>query len=315
MRISLGLGLGNRTRPPVVQALEPLELFKNGEKGFVLDPSDLGSVFGDLGGSYQGVENDPVSVVLDARRQKVTVDVQNVLNGTTFPLEAFTTNGLDFTASAENGGGMVYQLDRVLGPGDMVLFEANVVVGDADVSAVLTNSAVGSGTWGSNRVFLVDGANHHFLFYDTASGVEYLQVWVIGAADLIELSDVQIHYVTGIHAVQQAAEECPILDVTDGSYALVFDLVDDNLKARLPEAIEGQILIAGRNGTFIGDVNYEAETDFQLGPDTYTDGPAGVLSAVGPIVGCILINRELSPVEITQTVSFYKGRGAGGLIT
>jgi len=314
MRISLGLGLGNQARPPVAQALDPLDLFRNGEKGFVLDPSDLDSVFQDIGGTSPGGGGLPVSVVLDARRQKVVAPVQALINGSSIPLDNFTPNGLDFTASTEDAGGMVYQLDRVLGPGNLVLFEAQVTSGDVYVASVLTNSTVGGGTWGSNRVFLDDGYNRYFLFCNRVSGVMYLQVYVGEPVDLIEFSDVQIHYVTGIHAIQQTSGERPILDVTNGSYALVFAPGVANLDTVLPEAIDGQILIAGRTGIFIGNVSYAAGSDFQLGPDTYTDGPAGVLADVGPVVGMLMIDRELTPAEITQLVQFYKGRGAGDLL-
>lgn len=107
-------------------------------------------------------------------------------------------------------------------------------------------------------------------------------------------------------------------DVTEAGvpdcYYLRPDLTDDALTTVLPQAINGDILIAGRNGTIIEPVSYAASSTFALGPDTYTDGASGVLAAVGDIVAVLLIDKTLTQLERDNLVAYYQAKGAGGLL-
>jgi len=93
-----------------------------------------------------------------------------------------------------------------------------------------------------------------------------------------------------------------------------FDLADDRLDTILPQAVNGNIVIAGRNGSIIEPVSYSANTTFQLGPTTYTGGMSGILRGIGDVVGYSLIDRSVSNIEKTQLIDYYKSRGAKGLL-
>jgi len=106
-------------------------------------------------------------------------------------------------------------------------------------------------------------------------------------------------------------------DITeDGvpSHPLVrFDLVDDRLAVPVPAAIAGDLVIAGRNGTWVQDV--------ALAPGTYTIGPLGVpeephiLTALGAIVGIALFDKTLADVERMRLMRYFGRRGAKGIFS
>lgn len=95
---------------------------------------------------------------------------------------------------------------------------------------------------------------------------------------------------------------------------LRFDLADDALTTTLPQAINGDLLIAGTKGSIIEPVSYTAGSTFALGVDTYTGGTPGILRAIGPIVGVVLLDRAFTEDEKTQLIDYYKARGAKGLL-
>lgn len=106
------------------------------------------------------------------------------------------------------------------------------------------------------------------------------------------------------------------LDVTEAgvpSYGFVRpDLSDDVLPFTIP-AIDGDIVIAGRDGTWIEPAAPSAGT-FEVGPTTYTGGTPGILSAVGDIVGMSLIDKTLTEAERQRVIRYYQSRGAKGLL-
>ncbi len=107
------------------------------------------------------------------------------------------------------------------------------------------------------------------------------------------------------------------LDVTEAgvpSYGFLRpDLSDDVLPFTLPAAIDGDILIAGKKGTYI-EPAAPSSGAFNVGPNTYTGGTPGILSAVGDIVGMSLIDKTLSEAERARIIRYFKGRGAKGLL-
>lgn len=107
-------------------------------------------------------------------------------------------------------------------------------------------------------------------------------------------------------------------DVTEAGvpdvYYLRPDLTDDALTATLPQAINGDIVIAGTNGSIIEPISYAPGSTFSLGPTTYTGGTPGILRALGDIVGMTLLDRTLSQVERDQLIAYYKDKGAKGLL-
>lgn len=97
-------------------------------------------------------------------------------------------------------------------------------------------------------------------------------------------------------------------------WSIVSDYAGDVLSATLPFAIDGEILIAGTKGTIIEPVSYASGSTFNLGTDTYTGGTPGILRAIGPIVGAVLLDRAFTEDEKTQLIDYYKARGAKGLL-
>jgi hypothetical protein len=92
-----------------------------------------------------------------------------------------------------------------------------------------------------------------------------------------------------------------------------FDMSDDRLDTVLPQAVTGDLIIAGKSGTIIEPVSYTANTNFQLGVNnSYTGGTPGILRAIGDVVGYSLIGRSLSDLEKSQILEYYKSRGAKG---
>lgn len=110
-----------------------------------------------------------------------------------------------------------------------------------------------------------------------------------------------------------------VTDVTEAgvpSYPFVrFDLSDDRLDTVLPQAVTGDVVIAGRNGSVIAPHSYAANSTFQLGPTSYTGGTPGILRAIGDVVGWSILDKTLTAAEQERLMRFYKRRGAKGLIT
>ncbi len=107
-------------------------------------------------------------------------------------------------------------------------------------------------------------------------------------------------------------------DVTEPgvpSYPFIrFDLSDDRLDTVLPQALTGDVVIAGRNGSVIAPHSYAANATFQLGPASYTGGTPGILSAVGDVVGWSILGKTLTAAGRERLLRFYKRRGAKGLL-
>lgn len=107
-------------------------------------------------------------------------------------------------------------------------------------------------------------------------------------------------------------------DVTEAgvpSYPFVrFDLSDDRLDTVLPQAVMGDVVIAGRNGSVIAPHGYAANSTFQLGPTSYTGGTPGILRAIGDVVGWSILNKTLTAAERERLMRFYKRRGAKGML-
>ena len=99
------------------------------------------------------------------------------------------------------------------------------------------------------------------------------------------------------------------------SYPFIrFDLSDDRLDTVLPQAVTGDVVIAGRSGSVITPQSYTANTTFQLGPTSYTGGTPGILRAIGDVVGWSILNKTLTAAERERLMRFYKRRGAKGLL-
>lgn len=176
----------------------------------------------------------------------------------------------------------------------------------------------GSGTAGSlyKTVTLTDEWVRHDISSVATSGADRQELRISmttpGAVDVrfpqVELGSVATPYqrVTNANDVRE--------DGVPDVWSIVSDYSGDVLPATLPFAIDGEILIAGTGGTIIEPVSYASGSTFNLGIDTYTGGTPGILRAIGPIVGVVLLDRAFTDTEKAQLIAYYKAKGAKGLL-
>ena len=109
-----------------------------------------------------------------------------------------------------------------------------------------------------------------------------------------------------------------LADVTEAGvpsyHSARLDLSDDWFDTVLPQAVTGDVVIAGRNGTVIVPASYAAGATFRLGPTSYTGGVPGILRAVGDVVGWMMVGRTLTEAERKWLLGYYKERVAKGLL-
>lgn len=108
-------------------------------------------------------------------------------------------------------------------------------------------------------------------------------------------------------------------DVTEPgmpSFAFIrFDLSDDVLPAQFPDGFTGDVMVFGRQGSWLErGVTVAAAGSLNIGPDTITGGPAGLLAALGDIVGWVAVGRGLTAPEVNRLMQYHKARGAGDLL-
>lgn len=115
----------------------------------------------------------------------------------------------------------------------------------------------------------------------------------------------------GVNLSQPTAAARPTLMQDGENYYIQPDLTDDALTTTFPATIAGDILIAGRNGSIIEPFSGNTLT---IGPTSYTGGTPWILSAIGGIVGVLVIDRNLTQVEKDQLIEYYKGKGTKGLL-
>ncbi|MCC5983437.1 MAG: hypothetical protein JJU42_03625 [Rhodobacteraceae bacterium] len=109
------------------------------------------------------------------------------------------------------------------------------------------------------------------------------------------------------------------LDVTEDGFPspafIRFDLSDDVLPTAFPDGGTFDVMLFGRQGSWIErGVTIAPAGSLDIGPTTITDGPAGLLAALGDIVGWTAVDRTLSGAEVSRLVKYHKARGAGDLL-
>lgn len=109
------------------------------------------------------------------------------------------------------------------------------------------------------------------------------------------------------------------LDVTEAGFPspafIRFDLSDDVLSTEFPDGFTGDVMVFGRQGSWIErDVTIAAPGALEIGPTTITGGPAGLLAALGDIVGWLAIDRTLTAAETSRLERYHSARGAGAIL-
>lgn len=104
------------------------------------------------------------------------------------------------------------------------------------------------------------------------------------------------------------------LDQGAGPHFIRFDLADDALSVALP-AGSYDVMIFGRAGSWIErGVAIGSGGSLDVGPRTISGAPSGVMTALGDIVGWVVVDRISTEPEITRLLGYHKARGAKGLL-
>ena len=117
-------------------------------------------------------------------------------------------------------------------------------------------------------------------------------------------------------AGQQVISPLNVTQDGEASPAFIrFDLSDDVLPTTFPDGGSFDVMLFGRQGSWIErDVTVASAATLNIGPTTITGGPAGLLAALGDIVGWIAVDRTLTDTEVNGLVAYHKARGAGDLL-
>lgn len=98
-------------------------------------------------------------------------------------------------------------------------------------------------------------------------------------------------------------------DTAGFPYYADLDLTDDVYPVTLPAITGGQIALVGRNGYYIETLNYAGGT-FEIGPTTYTGGPAGVIDLLGGLLAVAIVDRAFTAAERSALIQWGIARGA-----
>lgn len=129
------------------------------------------------------------------------------------------------------------------------------------------------------------------------------------------VTEAQLEVGSAVTPYQRVGVATDITEEGVPSYPFIrLDLSDDRLHTVLPQAVSGDVVIAGRNGSVIAPHSYAANTTFQLGSTSYTGGTPGILRAIGDVVGWSILGKTLTAAERERLMRFYKRRGAKGLL-
>jgi hypothetical protein len=122
--------------------------------------------------------------------------------------------------------------------------------------------------------------------------------------------------VTAYGGAQASAGLRPVWKFASGFGAARFDRTDDVLSTVLTLAQTGDVAVFGKNGSWRETARaYTAGATFSIGPTTVTGLTAGLLAALGDIVGIVAIGRTLTAAELASTLAYFKARGAAGWLT
>jgi|GEM_PF-3268664 len=204
--------------PSSKKAFDPASLFKNGEQGFLLDPSDLSTMFQDAAGTVPVTAvGQPLGLVLDKSKGLVmgseliiTLDLTTwaTVNSPEVTKNTFTT--------AATGG---VRLDGVLQNGTWYK------------CIVELDSTVGVQLYGGQQVVTLPGTGRRTitLYYEASAAGFYFRNSGAGTTTIHSLS---IESIAGNHAYQTTSASRPILrkNAVTGANYLEFDGSDDFLQ-------------------------------------------------------------------------------------
>lgn len=346
MRLFCGIGLGS-IRGARGRVRNIGDLFRYGETGAAYDAFDLSSLYQDTDGISPATDaGQQIALVMDrihathAYQSSVSLrpmlgrapkDRRNIYLGsdllegsspTSSNGATFVRDGIGLGATLTGISGASYlQMSAPIASGRTVSFFA----------AAGTSGSIGVGSTGDaitasfNLVtgVAINGNNTTDAAMQPVAGGYRCSFKALTSANLrllpgtgsINLGKLQIE--DGPLTPYQSVSLNGLITTEEGAPSYYFarlDLSDDRLDTVLPQAVTGDVVIAGRNGTLIAPASYAAGSTFQLGPTSYTGGVSGILRAVGDVVGWTVIGRTLTAAERKWLLDYYKERGAKGLL-
>lgn len=112
-----------------------------------------------------------------------------------------------------------------------------------------------------------------------------------------------------------SAAEGGVIDQGEGPAFLRFDLADDSLSHNLASGIAGDLIVFGRNGSWLArGLSVSPGGVLSIGPRSASGTVQGMLHAVGDIAGWVALDRALSDAEQAALISHFRLRGARGLL-
>ncbi len=266
--------------------------------------TNMPTIYKDAGG-IGALPGDNVRMVLDTNGLELgsakTLTRVTVVNGAinngdgTYTLPNSDSEvRFNFGTSFENKFYQI-EIEIVSTPGTGTLYS------DIADTETFARSAATAGVW---RYMGRRGPSYHFVDF-RHTGAEGI---VIKAPVVRELP--------GIHADQPSTALQPVLvDQGNGYTALRFDGVDDKLPQVYPEAKTGDLLICGRNGSWIDrDVSVAAGGSLSVISGKDSPKTPGIAPALGDIVGHLHAPRTLNDYEIAKLTEYWQERGAKGLL-
>jgi len=96
---------------------------------------------------------------------------------------------------------------------------------------------------------------------------------------------------------------------------LRFDLSDDRIEHTFPNGFQGDVMIFGRNGSWVEKgVTIAPGGRMDIGPNAVASGRRGTLDMLGDIVGWLPVGRNVTAQERQYMTDYFKERGAKGLL-
>ncbi|UOK70202.1 hypothetical protein [Ancylobacter polymorphus] len=323
------------------------DLFRYGEPGVAYDAFDLSSLFQDTAGTNPATAPEQqIALVSDrihathARQSSVSLrpligrapkDRRNIylgsdllegsspstVNGATFVLD-----GIGFGATLTGiSGASILQMSAPIASGRTVSFFASAgtsgSIGVGSTGGAITasfNLVTGVASSGNNTTdaAMQPVAGGYRCSFKALTSANLRLVPGTGSINIgklqIENGDLTPYQSVSLNGLITTEEGVP------SYYFARLDLSDDRLDTVLPQAVTGDVVIAGRDGTVIAPASYAAGSTFQLGPTSYTGGVSNILRAVGDVVGWAVIGRTLTAAERKWLLSYHKERGAKGLL-
>lgn len=136
--------------------------------------------------------------------------------------------------------------------------------------------------------------------------------YITNSARTFSVSAYQNELSTAVTPYQKVTTAFDMTEAGVNSYGYTrLDRADDKLTVTLPSSITGDLMLFGRNGSWLEAGVTLPSGAFDLGP-TGTVRTPGILSALGDLVGDVVIARTTSTEERDLAKRYFAGRGAAG---